>query len=133
MRTLIVLSVILVAGTSCAEDPKTRFERLEQQYLVDTGTDIGYRYEDKLLAANNRFWKEMYASCRVAPEQAGITNFKGITIINAKGRVEEFVTWPVYDELDCFITTIEQQTYPAPPFAPFHGFIQVLIPKIEKN
>ena len=57
--------------------------------------------------------------------KAGIATFRAVAVIDATGRVSEFLPMPNSPHLKCFTNNMVGKQYPAPPVSPFYELFEI--------
>lgn len=123
MTLLALMASPAVSGEAKSERWKTLWDKQAAQ----TATWEGASYEQRLIATHNTFWPNVYAQCAGKAKSAGIDEFSAVAVIDAEGKITEFVILSDNPALKCFSEDMVGRRYPAPPVAPFHeGFTVTL-------
>ena len=123
MTLLALMASPAVSGEAKSERWKTLWDKQAAQ----TATWEGASYEQRLIATHNTFWANVYAQCAGKAKSAGIDEFSAVAVIDAEGKITEFVILSDNPALKCFSEDMVGRRYPAPPVAPFHeGFTVTL-------
>lgn len=123
-KELLMALLALLAFPALASEAKSeRWKTLWGKQSAQTATWQGASYEQRLIATHNRFWPSVYTKCARTAQSAGIGEFSAVAVIDAEGKIAEFVIFPDNPALKCFSEGMVGRRYPAPPVAPFHeGF-----------
>jgi len=127
---LIVGLLMWMASPALANEAKgERWQTLWEKQAAQTATWEGAAYEQRLIASHNAFWPSLYAKCSAAAIEGGIDEFNAVAVIDAEGKVIEFVISSNNQELNCFSKEMVGRKYPAPPVAPFHEGFTITLTK----
>lgn len=127
---LIVGLLMWMASPALANEAKgERWQMLWEKQAKQTATWEGAAYEQRLIASHNAFWPSLYAKCSGAAMEAGVEEFNAVAVIDAEGKVIEFVIFSNNQALKCFSWEMVGRRYPAPPVAPFHEGFTITLTK----
>ena len=126
MALLALLASPALAGKATSE----RWKMLWDKQAAQTATWEGASYEQRLIATHNTFWANVYAKCARTAKSAGMDEFSAVAVIDAEGKITEFVIFPDNPALKCFSDDMVGRRYPAPPVAPFHEGFTVTLGKV---
>ncbi|MFI5340816.1 MAG: hypothetical protein ACHQ7N_13375 [Candidatus Methylomirabilales bacterium] len=136
MRMLIRVSILVVAlavtGTPAvargASDPATAepsFAELLARAQQNMGTDEGTAYDKVMGRQFESKYTDTVARCvRVAgtPEPEP---FQAVIVVEQDGTVSKVVLDPETEVAKCIRRALLQETFPEPPFAPFHDLLRL--------
>lgn len=129
-KALLMALLALLASPAVAGEAKSeRWKTLWDKQAVQTATWEGASYEQRLITTHNTFWSSVYAKCARTAKSAGIDDFSAVAVIDAEGKITEFVIFPDNPALRCFSEDMVGRRYPAPPVAPFHEGFSVTLGK----
>jgi hypothetical protein len=131
MKTRLLLALALLAPVCAvqAETDHARWERLANEHLVMVKVEPGRSYEREFVKRHNTFWRQVYKKCGDEALDAGVEKFSALIVLDAQGKVSEFLALPDKPALACFRQEILGRDYPAPPFAPFYELLNVTLKK----
>lgn len=122
------LGIVLLAATqpASAEDYAERWTRLANEHLAMVKSGPGRDYErGPFIEAHQPLWRDVAKRCKADVEKSNLKKFSAIAVIDAQGRVTEFLTLPQHPALDCLVQAMVGQQYPPPPFAPYYELINL--------
>lgn len=126
---LILVYMLLVLPSSLAlagdQSYSERWQRLSNEHYRQIGSPEGQKYEHRLVAAHNTFWASVAQRCTEGAIKGGVTSFRAVAVVNATGRVTEFLPMPDNPHLKCFTINMVGKRYPAPPVSPFYELFEI--------
>ena len=131
-RIFVICFSLLIASIARCGDVDVYASRCQQ--LADISheqikTPEGHAYEQELVKAHNKFWRDVHDKCVEAAREEDIASFHSIIVINSAGEVTEFLPLPQSANFQCFVTNMVGKKYPAPPHAPFYEVLNVHLSK----
>lgn len=101
-----------------AEPYPERWERLANEHLAMVKVEPGKSHEKGVIAVHDTFWRKVYKACE--GDALGIEKFSAVIVLDAQGKVSEFLAMPDKPALACVGKELLGSEYPAPPFTPFY-------------
>lgn len=127
-RLLLALLLAPFCGAQAETYPE-RWERLANEHLAMVKVEPGKSYEKAFITVHNTFWRKVYKACEGEALSAGVEKFSAVIVLDAQGKVSEFLTMPDKPALACFGKELLGREYPAPPVTPFYELMTVKLKK----
>ncbi len=111
-----IATALLIAVTIEAQD--SEYEQLLVRYRQDVSTDAGLKYEHHWTARYQSIAGSLLGTCIHSTGRA--ESFEVIFILDKDGHVTGGVPKVASPLVACLVEALQKDTFPAPPFAPFH-------------
>ena len=128
MRHILVCMLFVLPSSLAlagADAYSERWQRLSNEHYRQIRSPEGQEYERRLVAVHNTFWASVTQRCTEGAVKAGIATFRAVAVIDATGRVSEFLPMPNSPHLKCFTNNMVGKQYPAPPVSPFYELFEI--------
>jgi hypothetical protein len=121
---LLVLAVT-VGAASVTAAAGSGFADLLAKAKLDMGTEKGAAYDQVMGKQIESKQIAIVGSCVEAAGPGGPREFRAVIVVQQDGTVSEVALNPETEIAKCVRKALLQETFPAPPVAPFHDLMQL--------
>ena len=126
LRLALLVAVVLSPACLAADESyEDRWVRIANEHLALVKVEPGKSYERELIVAHNSFWKDVSGKCAGAAKKGKVKEFHAVAVVDADGRISEFLVMPHEKALKCYEEEMVGRHYPQPPSSPFYELISV--------
>lgn len=122
-----LIQFVSVRESTAADAYTKHWQSIADKSHDQLATPAGKAYESAAIKAHNTFWKDVYLKCKPAALHENIQSFRAAMVIDAEGKIVEFLLLPQSENLQCFADNMLGRHYPKPPEAPFYETIDVAL------